>query len=74
MERLEKYQYLGLMRSGTKADMLTCLHAPTTHATAVVHGVTHSSTYMEPHIPAIKIIDAVLDINPEGNILLAPTH
>ena len=54
MERLEKYQYLGLMRSGTKADMFTCFNAPTDHATTVkqvtivVHGVTHtiwSTTY-----------------------------
>ena len=32
MDRLEKYQYLDLMRSETKADMFT---SPTDHATAV---------------------------------------
>ena len=72
MERLEKYQYLGLMRSRTKADMFT---SPTCHANAVkqvtivVHGVTNTSTYMRPHIPNIKNIDAVLDIYPEEHIL-----
>ena len=71
MEILEKYQYLGLMRSATKADMFTCLNALTGHTTAVkqativVHGVTHTSTYMEPHITNIKNIDAVLGIYPE---------
>ena len=45
MERLEKYQYLGLMRSVTKADVFMCLNALTGHATVVkqativVHGV-----------------------------------
>ena len=72
MERLEKYEYLGLMRSRTKADMFT---SPTCHANAVkqvtivVHGVTNTSTYMRPHIPNIKNIDAVLDIYPEEHIL-----
>ena len=81
MEILEKYQYLGLMRSGTKADMFTCLNTPTDHATAVkqativVHVVTHTSTYMEPHIPNIKHIDPVLDIYyPEEHILKVLTH
>ena len=79
MERLEKYQYLGLMWSGTKAGMFTCLNTPTGHATAVkqaivVHVVTHTSTYMEPHIPNIKNIGAVLDIYPEENNLKALTH
>ena len=67
MKRLEKYQYQGLMQSGTKADLFTCLNVPTGHttvkqATIAVHGVTHTSTYMKPHIPTIKNIDAVLDI------------
>ena len=68
MERLEKYQYLGLMRSGTKADMLTCLNATTGNATAVkqativVHGLTPHLAHMEPHVLNIEIIDAVLDI------------
>jgi len=35
MERLEKYQYLGLMRSVPKADMFMCLNAPTGHTTVV---------------------------------------
>ena len=51
------------------AGMFTCLNAPTDHstvkqATVVVHGVTHTITYMEPHIPNIKHIDALLDIYP----------
>ena len=40
----------------------------------MVHGVTHTSTYMEPHITNIKHIDAVLDIYPKENILEALTH
>ena len=53
---------------------------PTDHATAVtqvtivVHVVTHTSTYMVPHIPNIKNIGAVLDIYPEENNLKALTH
>ena len=63
IERLEMYHNLGLMRSETKADMFT---SPTDHATAVkqaiivVHDVTLA--YMQPHIPNIKNIDAVLEI------------
>jgi len=41
MEILEKYQYLELMQSGTKADMFTSLNA-VKQATIVVHGVTHT--------------------------------
>jgi len=65
------------MRSGTKADMLT---SSTDYATAVKqativgHGVTHPTTYMEPHIPTIKNIDTVLDIYPEEHMLKALTH
>ena len=57
--------------------MFTCLNAPTGYATAVkqatilMHGVTHSSIYMEPHIPNIKNIDAVLDIYQENNLYLS---
>ena len=80
MERLETYQYLGLKRSGTKADMFTFLNVPTRHATAVqqvtivVHDVTHTSTFMEHHITNIKNIDAVLDTYSQENILKALTH
>ena len=80
MEILAKYRYLGLKRSGTKSDLCTCLNAPAGHATAVkranivVHCVTQTSTYMEPHIPNIKYIDAVFDIYPDENILKATTH
>ena len=59
--------------------MCTCLNPPTDRpavkqATIVVHDVTHTSTYMEPHISNIKNIDAVLDIYPEENISKAITH
>ena len=59
--------------------MFTCLNAPTGHttvkqATIAVHGVTHTSTSTEPHIPNIKNIDAVLDIYTEENIPKAFTH
>ena len=80
MKRLEKYQYQGLMQSGTKADLFTCLNVPTGHTTVkqvtiAVHGVTHTSTYMELLIPNIKNIDAVLDIYyTNENILEALTH
>ena len=80
MKILEKYQYQELMQSGTKADLFTCLNVPTGHttvkqATIAVHGVTHTSTYMKPHIPNIKNIDAVLDIYyTNENILEALTH
>ena len=58
----KKYQYLELKRSWTRADMYTCFNAPTDHTatvkqvTIVVHGVTHTSTYMQPHIPNIKTL------------------
>ena len=80
MERLEKYQYLGLKRSGTKADMFTFLNVPTRHATAVkqvpivMHDVTHTSTFMEHHITNIKNIDAVVDTYSQENILKALKH
>ena len=80
MKILEKYQYQGLMQSGTKADLFTCLNVPTGHTTVkqvtiAVHGVTHTSTYMELLIPNIKNIDAVLDIYyTNENILEALTH
>jgi len=37
-------------------------------------GVIRTITYMEPHIPNIKSIDAVLDIYPEENIPKGLTH
>ena len=52
-ELLEKYRYLELMQSVIKADMFTYLNSPTCHATAVkqativVHGVTHTRTFIE---------------------------
>ena len=61
----KQYQFLGLMRSGTKADMVTCTDGNTTAVeqdNIVVHSVTHTSAYMKPHIPNIQIIDAVMDI------------
>ena len=68
------------MRCGTKTDLFTCLNTPTGHATIVkqativVHGVTHTGTYMEPHIPNFKHIDALMDVYPEENILIVLTH
>ena len=56
-----------------KADMFTCFKAPTDNvtvvkqATIVVHGVTHTGTYMEPQIPTIKNIDALLDFYPKSS-------
>ena len=53
--------------------MFTCFKAPTDNvtvvkqATIVVHGMTHTSTYMEPQIPTIKNIDAVLDFYPKSS-------
>jgi len=62
MEKLEKYQYLGLMRSGTKAGMFTCLNARLTtklakQTTIVVHGTTFTSKGIQQvytHIPNIN--------------------
>ena len=77
---MEKNRYLGLMRTGTKTDMSTCLSAPTgrasvvKRATIVVHSVSHTSTYMKSHIPNIKEIDTVLDTYSQENILKALTH
>ena len=51
MEILKKIQYLGLMRSETKADMFTSLNSPTGQVTAVkqvtivVHCVTHGASH-----------------------------
>ena len=78
MDKLEKYQYLGLMRSGTRQTLVsnttTVKATAVKQATVVVHGLTHTSTYMESHITHIKHIDAVLGIYPEENILKAHTH
>ena len=77
---MEKNRYLGLMRTGTKTDMSTCLSARTGHAsvvkraTIVVHSMSHTSIYMKSHIPNIKEIDTVVYTYSEEDILKALTH